>query len=454
MQASLVKKLLFIPALAAGIAIMLLLVKNRADPERLEYEETITAVRTIAVPSLTVVPIFSGNGNVEPSQVWNGIAQVAGKVIAVDPSFKRGAIVPAGQFLMQIDPTDYELAIAQVETNIEATEAQLAEIEIQEKNSSVSLKIELESLEISRAELARKQNLVSRGAVSSSEFEKEQRNVLAQRQSVQALDNTINLYPAERRRLRADLARLNAQLAGARHDLERTRITLPFTARISEAVVEQFQFVRQGDRLGTADGIAKAEIEVQVPLWRIAALIRSEGVSDISELRTNDIGKRLGLTARVYLQRDRLFAEWEGRVARFSDSLDPQTRTLGAIVEVDQPYAGVQPGVRPPLVKGFFVDVDLQGRPRPKTLVIPSSALHGEQLYVVDSENRLEFRSITTGIAGASYYSVTAGVEAGERIVVSDLIPAIEGMLLESVDDPETASRLADAAGARSADIP
>ena len=69
---------------------------------------------------LTVVPKFSGNGNVEPGQVWNGIAQVAGKVIRRRHLFRgKGAIVPGGQFLLQIDPTDYELAIVQVETNLE-----------------------------------------------------------------------------------------------------------------------------------------------------------------------------------------------------------------------------------------------------------------------------------------------------------------------------------------------
>ena len=194
MRSSLVKQLLFIPVIALGIAAMYVLVKNRADPDKLQYEERSTAVRTIEVPSLTVVPSFHGYGNVEPSQVWNGVAQVAGKVVGVDPAFKRGAIIPAGQFLLQIDPTDYELAIARVDTDIESTRARIAEIELQEINSRASLEIEQESLEISRAELARKRNLVAQGAASSSEVEKEQRNVLAQTQSVQALNNTLSAW--------------------------------------------------------------------------------------------------------------------------------------------------------------------------------------------------------------------------------------------------------------------
>jgi len=427
---------------------MYVLVKNRADPDKLQYVERSTAARVIAVPSLNVVPSYHGYGNVEPSQVWNGVAQVAGKVVAVDPAFKRGAIMRAGQFLLQIDPTDYELAIARVETDIEATRARISELELQEKNSRISLEIEQESLVISRAELGRKRNLVAQGAASSSEVEKEQRSVLAQTQTVQALTNTLSLYPVERRQLDAELNRLQTQLDDARLNLNRTQVTLPFTGRISEVAVEQFQFVRQGDRLGTADGISRAEIEVQMPLWRIAALIRSEGVTDVSELMPGAIGERLGVTARVSLDRDSLNAEWQGRVARFTDSLDLETRTLGIIVEVDDPYAGVQPGIRPPLVKGMFVDVELRGRPRPGTLVIPRVALFGEHVYVVGAGNRLERREVMIGFSGESYFAIAEGLSAGERIVVSDLVPAIDGMLLEPVDDPDTLARLSAAVSA------
>ena len=442
MSATLRRKLLFIPALGIGVLLLFLLINNRLQPVQTEYSEVATVVRTIEVPSTTVRPSYLGFGTVSPSTVWNGIAQVSGKVIAVDPTFKNGNIVPADQFLLQIDPTDYELAVAQVETNIEALQAQLAELEIQEKNSTASLQIERESLEISRAELARRQNLVSQGAASSSEVEKEQRNVLAQSQSVQTLENTIRVYPAERRRLQAELARLQTQLDGAILDLDRTRVTVPFNARIAEVEVEQFQYVRQGDRLGSADAIARAEIEVQVPLWRVVALIRSEGITDVTELNSRSIGERLGMTARVFLERDALYVDWDGRVARFSDAVDPQTRTVGIIVEVDEPYSDVRPGIRPPLVKGMFVSVELIGRPRPDTLLIPRSALRGQEVFLVNAQGRLESRMVSIGITGPDYFSVTQGLQEGDRIVVSDLVPAIEGMLLEPRDDPDTLSRL------------
>ena len=440
------RRWLILPAVIAGAGVLFVLTKNRTEPERIEYVETARVVRTISVPMLTVQPRFLGNGNVEPSNVWNGIAQVSGKIVAVDPMFKKGAVVPEGQFLLQIDQSDYELAVRQIETNIEATRAELAQIDVQEANSNASLAIEQDSLRISNAEMERKRRLVERGTISSSDFEREQRTVLSQRQSVQALQNTIALYPIERRRLTAELDRFAAQMAGARLDLDRTKVSAPFTGRVSEADVELFQYVRPGDRLGVIDSIQQARIEVQVPMLRAAHLLRSEGIDGIQIAQTLDLATALGLSARVFLDRDSMAAEWTGHVARFSDTLDPRTRTVGVIVEVDKPYSGVIPGVRPPLLKGLFVQVELSGRPRPDTLVIPRSALHGDSVYLIDENSRLQRRPVKTSLVGNGFHGVSEGLAAGERMVVSDLVPAIEGMLLKPLDDGETLARLRQAA--------
>ncbi len=115
---------------------------------------------------------------------------------------------------------------------------------------------------------------------------------------------------------------------------------------------------------------------------------------------------------------------------------------MGVIVEVDQPYARVQPGKRPPLVKGLFVNVELKGTPYRDAIVIPLSALHDQMVYVVDAEKRLQRRPVTTAARGADYVIIKDGLKAGEQIVLSDLAPAIDGMLLATVDDEETLQQL------------
>ncbi len=436
------RKWLFFPALAVGAIILTLLIGNRAQPVKTPLEEESRAVRVISVPSVSVTPRYLGTGTVAPDQVWNGVVQVSGRVMTVHPKLKKGAVIQSGEVLVEIETSDYELAIARAEASIEATLAQLAETSVKVQNGRASLKIEEDALRIARAELERKRKLLAKGTLSRTDFGTEERNALAQEQSVLAQQNSLNLYPVERQRLQAELASLETQLASARLDLERTSLHMPFTGRIAETNIERLQFVREGEVLLVADGMAKAEIPVQVPIVNMAGLLRSDKVISLVDTDSGSSDPLQGLGARVLLNNAALTVEWAGRVARISDSLDPNTRTIGVIVEVDRPYDRVQPGVRPPLVKGFFVNVELRGRPRPNSLVIPRNALHGDKVYRVSGDSRLQLREVEVSLSGAEYAVISKGLDAGDRVVVSDLQPAIDGMLLEAVDDPVALERL------------
>lgn len=121
---------------------------------------------------------------------------------------------------------------------------------------------------------------------------------------------------------------------------------------------------------------------------------------------------------------------------------------MGIIVAVDQPYRQAQVGRRPPLIKNMYVEVELRGTPRPGAVVIPRAALRGNQVYVVGPENRLEFRAVEESFTQASFVVLRSGLEPGERVVVSDLPFAAEGMLLRPEPDPVvSASLVAEATG-------
>jgi len=448
------RKWLFYPALALGVLVLVVLVKNKAEPQKEPLQEQARVVRVIAVPNVTVLPAFTGNGNVEPGQVWNGVAEVSGTVIELSPRFNQGEIIQAGQVLLRIDPRDYQLKIAQAETAIDAIKAQIVEIGIREKNSRTSLKIEQENLTIGQAELDRKEKLLATGMVARSDFEREKRAVLSQTQGVQSLKNALDLYPAERTRMQAELKRLNAQLADTQLDLERTTMAMPFSGRVAETRIELNQYVRQGEVLVSVDSIDMAEVTVQLQPSVLAKLVRSDQVLNPGKNSSMQIGDALGLTAMVVFSLAGTDVSWPARVARISDRLDPQTRTVGVIVEVDGPYENIQPGVRPPLVKGTFVEVKLTGATLPDRLVVPPSALHGESLYIVGKENRLQKIAVKIEQRSENYLVVESGLQLGQKVIVSDLVPAIDGMLLETVDDLETLNRLVNAATGHARELP
>jgi len=439
------RKWLFLLPLAMALGIAVLLNRGAGPPAQRDAEPPARVVRIIEIPAVDVVPRANGYGRVRPERVWEAVAEVNGRVIETHPRLRRGALLPADAVLLRIDPTEYELRLSQVEADILSTRAQLAEMAAKEANIRASLAIEEESLALRTTEVERKQRLRDKGTLSASELEQEKRNLLAQRQAVQAQQNQLNLLPAERELLEAQLARYEAQLADARLDLSRTEVQLPFRARLSEVNIEQAQYVREGQVLIKADAIDRAEVEAQIPIARMRALLQGADPIDFSIGPGGALAERLGIRARVTLRDAGGDVSWDAELARLSDTLDPDTRTVGVIVVVEAPYADVVPGARPPLVKGLFVEVELFGAPRPEQLVVPRSALHGDRLYLVE-DGRLAIRHVTVAVRHPEYAIIAGGVAAGDELVVSDLFPAIDGMPLRGEPDPEARARLVAAA--------
>ncbi|MCP4282880.1 MAG: efflux RND transporter periplasmic adaptor subunit [Gammaproteobacteria bacterium] len=445
MTASVKKWIIIVPVLL-GISAMVVLKQNKVPPKQQPPQELASLARVIAVPSVDISPLAIGYGSVVPSQTWEAVAQVNGKILERNPALEKGAIMEAGSLVLRIDPTDYQLAIARIEADIQVTKAQLDELDAKTVNTRAALEIEQSAYLLNEKELQRKHRLIEQGGVSRSDLESQERALLAQKQSVQTQQNTLNLLPSQRAILQAELKRHQSNLISARRDLNQTEIRLPFTGRISKVNVELDRYVREGDLLVTADGLAMAEVEVQIPIEQMGALIKSNKIINILDTAASS-ERDFGITANVVLKEGAISGIWEGRVARLSDTLDPKTRTVGVIVEVDNPYAGVQPGIRPPLLKGLFVEVRLRGKQRPDSLIIPRSALRDSQAFVINEENRLETRQLKIELVQPDYVVVRSGLKASEKLLISDIVPAIEGMLVNPQEDSRSLQRLLEQAG-------
>lgn len=445
------KRLLIVPPVLAGLALLAWIVAGREPPERAVAEERVRSVRVIEVPEVRLVPRAIGQGLVVPGRIWQAVAQVDGRVVEVHPKLERGAILKADTVAVRIDPRDYELEVARLQAAIEGAKAELEGLEQRGTNLEASLAIERRALVLGEDDLARKRRLAVAAALSQAAVDESEIQLLQERQQVQNLENEVGLIPAERRRLEAQIDQLRAQLEASALDLERTTVTLPFTARIAEANVEVSEFVRRGDVLFQADGLASAEITARVPIEQLRGLmVLPEGAAApvITPEIAPDLLAEMGLTATVRLRAGDFETSWQGEVDRISDTVDPKTRAVGMIVRVDDPFRQAIPGERPPLVKNMFVEVELRGRPRPPGPVVPRSALHDGLVYVVDRDDRLERRPVELGLVQGDLAAIAHGLEPGETIVVSDLIPGIEGQKLAPVVDDELRARLiADADG-------
>ncbi|MFC1815572.1 efflux RND transporter periplasmic adaptor subunit, partial [Thermodesulfobacteriota bacterium] len=255
--------------------------------------------------------------------------------------------------------------------------------------------------------------------------------------------NALNLVPANRKALSANLAMNQVKLETAKLDLEYTTVRAPFNCRITEVKIEKSQFVQKGQDLAGADGTDVAEIEAQISIDKMINLLKSVGqTASFARLDFKTLQDIFQLTARVRLKIGDLETEWDARFVRADATIDPQTRTVGIIVAVDTPYEKIQIGIRPPLVRNMFCEVELKGRPLSRKIIIPRSALHDGQVYTLNPQNRLVRNNIVIDFAQVDFYAVKEGLSEGQWLIVSDLVPAIDGMLLVPVEDAELSERL------------
>lgn len=423
------RRLLVLPPILLGILVLVWMNQGREPPAQAPPGEPTRTARVIAAPLVDVTPIAEGYGPVSPARVWTAVSQVAGRVVRIHPRLRDGEILAAGSELLQIDPVDYELALAEAR-------AQLAELEVQEANARSSLAIEQRNLELARQDLERKRRLVEQGTTSQSTADEAERTMLASRTAVQNLQNTLALIPAQRSLLQAKAERVE-------RDLEHTLIRAPFDLRIANLAVEADQFVSVGQSLFEGDAVDRVEIEAQVAMSALRRLFlgRPEIRIDMTSLG-QELPRLVGLDPLVRLDLGNHVAEWQAEFVRFDDTVDPETRTLGVVVAVDRPFDKVKPGYRPPLSKGMFVQVVLRGKSDTPRLIVPRSALRDGAVYVADADDRLRRRPVEILYAQGRISVIAAGLEPGERVVVSDLVPAVEGMLLRPRTDEALSAAL------------
>ena len=423
------RRLLILPPIILGILVLIWMAKGRQPPLQAEPAEPTRTVRVIEAPLLDLIPSAEGYGPVQPAKVWTAVSQVAGRVVSIHPKLREGEILPQGTQLLRIDPVDYELALAQ-------SRAELAELAVQEQNANASLDIEQRNLELARQDLERKRKLVQQGTTSQSTADEAERAMLATRSAVQNLQNTLSLIPTKRSLLQARVDR-------SARDLEYTTILAPFNLRVANLKVEKDQFVSTGKTLFEGDAVDRVEIEAQVAMSALRRLFLGRQTMKLDLTRLNEqLPEMVGLDPLVRLDLGNYVAEWQAEFVRFDDTVDPHTRTMGVVVAVDRPFDKIRPGYRPPLSKGMFVQVVLRGKSQAPRVVLPRSAVRGGVVLVADAENRLRRRAVELLFSQGSVSVIDSGIEAGEQVVVSDLVPAVEGMLLQLQPDQVLAESL------------
>jgi len=443
MTAKWLEKRRALPILALTGLVLFIAIKSLAPGlKRDESKLKASVVSVIDLKPYQAMPRAIGYGKAEPAIDFQEKSEISGRIVSVSPLLQKGELVKAGTEMLRIDDADYQLALASSQADLASAQASRAELEQTALNLEATKKLIEQKLALTEQELKRFERLRKQNSVSQSALDATRNTYIQQQQELTSTNNTLALLPSQRATAQARIETAKSAVATAERNLEHTRLILPYDARISDVFVENNQFVSTGANLFSAHAIDKYEIEVQLPLEQFAPFVTAR--KDLLPTLNNTTMQRrleeLNIKARISMVGGLTSAKWKGRVERISETLNPQSRTLGLIVTVESPY--LSPGVRPPVMNGMYMQVELLGKPD-TYLLLPRKALHQGELFSLTADNRLKRITVSDYLLAGDVVMLKSQQLQGTRIITSELFPAVDGMLVETVTDPDTDKALA-----------
>ena len=402
--------------LLVSVAIAILLVQLRPRAERQERSSNGRLVEVIRTYSQTLPMIIEAYGTVVPRESLKLVAEVRGQVVAMHPAFIEGGFTKSGEVLLTIDPRDYELAIRRATVGIRQAQAELERLKQDVLNLNASLKLARSDVALALAEFNRFKRLAGKDMTSQSVLDKAERQHLTSRERLQALENQLALTTPSRVLLESQLEMAKVAKEQAALDLERCRIKAPFEAWVSQKAVETGQHLTAGQPVGSIYRAGAFDIEVKIPLGDLAWFPDEAAAGD-------------RLPVDVRFMETPIPKRWNGRVARVKAALDPTTRTLPVVIEVDEPSnrdATTHAAYR--LKPGMFVTVRIKGRPVENIHRLPRHLVHDGDTVFLAVQDRLNIQPVTVLRSFKTAVLINGGLSDGDLVVTTPLSGAVEGM--------------------------
>jgi len=218
-----------------------------------------------------------------------------------------------------------------------------------------------------------------------------------------------------------EVAQANQKQVSAMSDY--TRITAPFAGVVTARNADTGALVAAGTSSST-----QAMPVVRLAQISVLRLVLAVPESIAAQIHLHD-------PVKVYVQA--LNENIEGRVSRFADSLDVQTRTMETEIDCENRDGRLMPGM--------YTETELALAQKNNALTVPLEAVlrNGDDATVlaVNSQNILEERHVKIGITDNTRAEVVSGLSEGDRVLVGNRSQFRPGQKIEpKVISPEASA--------------
>jgi len=310
-------------------------------------------------------------------------SRVPGEIMTTHPEFIEGGILSKGTKILQIDPRDYTLSLAQKKSRV--------------ANARYALKLELGYQDVAKREW----------------------ELLKGDKPPKKMDRELALRKPHLEKARAELEAAKAELKMAELNLSRTTILAPFNAIVRKTMVEIGSQITTQEALAELVGTDEYWIQVSIPVDRLKWITIPTRIGNAGA----NVRIRFGSGPESSHVR-------KGKVIKLLGDLEAEGRMARVLVAVKDPLDRKTPNAkRPPLLIGEYVRVEIDGREIRDVYKIPRTALRdNSRIWVTGHDGLLKIRKVVTVWRDTETVLLKDGLKEGEWLIVSDLASPVEGM--------------------------
>ena len=416
------KSMRVVIVITAAAVIAVLLITLRPKAQRQVAVEKGRLVETMTVKAENINMTIEAYGTVKARETLKLVAEVRGRIVKIDPSFKEGSFVKKGTALIKIDPRSYRLEVERRRVQVSQAEAELMRLEQEVKNLAASIQIAKSDVSLAQDEFLRLKKLIGKNVIAQTTLDKAQQRYLSSLERLQGLENQRALTGPLKEQYEAQRNMAKVSLKQAKLDLEKSTIVANSESWVLEKRIEEGQHVTAGQYLGSIYRDSALDIEVRIP------------VRDLKWFPSDMSGRSMP-EAKVTLGSEESSVFWKGRVARIKAQMDERTRTLPIVVEIDNDKETGKDhdnrNIRTVLLRpGSFVTVLIKGRNIEKAFVLPRHVVHtGDVVYTVEG-NKLKIQPVSIIRSFKESVFIDKGLETGDLVITTPLSGAADGMLV------------------------
>lgn len=366
----------------------------------------------------TIASSVSTNGKVEAEQWAVARAETAGAVTRILAGLNQQ--VTAGAVLVELDTSEARAALEAAQARVEAARAELALYESGGRASErASLQSQIENartlLQQAEADYRAESAAEQKGVATKQQVNAARNRVEQLQNQIAALQQQINnlVTPAEREAAQARLREAETARQAAQLRIARSVVRAPMAGTVYRFDLKPGAYLNPGDEVAAIGRLERVHVHVFV---------------DEPELGRVAAGKPVTITWDAMPGR-----VWNGKVDRMPVRIvELGTRQVGEVVcVIDNPGRELPPGAN--------VTAVILSEATENAITIPKEALFrsGGQtgVYVLDSGDRLAWRTVTQGVSNVTRVQVFE-LQEGAAVALPSEAALRDAMVVLPAFDP------------------